>query len=232
MTDLPIRLAALDMAGTTVADDGIVLDAFDAASAAVGLPDSGPEHDRARRYVVDTMGQSKIVVFRHLLDGDEDRAQQANAAFEKAYDAAVSDGGVRPIDGAEDAIEALRTAGVKVALTTGFSAATQNLLLDALGWQGIADIAIAPSARLRGRPYPDMILSAVIDLAIDDVRSVVAVGDTGNDILSGVRAGAGIVAGTLTGAHDEDTLRAAGADVIVESITRIPDVIANRPTAS
>lgn len=218
MSDNQITLAALDMAGTTVADGGTVLAAFDAAAAAVGLPTEGPDHDEIRRYVVDTMGQSKIVVFRHLVDGDEARAQAANTAFEKAYDAAIIDGGVRPIDGAAEAITALRDAGIKVALTTGFSAATQKLLIDSLGWHDIADLVVAPSDTLRGRPYPDMILSALITLRVNNVREVAVLGDTANDITSGVRAGAGIVAGVLTGAHDEGTLRGAGATNVVPDI--------------
>lgn len=227
MSDLHTRLAVLDMAGTTVADDGLVLDAFAAAAQAAQLPTDGAEFERARRYIVDTMGQSKIVVFRHLLDGDEQRAQTANAAFEKAYESAISDGGVHPIAGAADTIAALRGAGIKVALSTGFSSSTQQRLLTALGWADIADLAIAPSDTLRGRPFPDMILSALIALQIDDVREVAVLGDTANDILSGVRAGAGIVAGTLTGAHDEATLRGAGATAIVDDIRGVLDLFVN-----
>ena len=37
-----IALAVLDMAGTTVADDGLVLAAFDAAATAAGLAESVP----------------------------------------------------------------------------------------------------------------------------------------------------------------------------------------------
>ena len=69
-----IRLAVLDMAGTTVRDDGAVERAFvDAVSVQLG--------DRAAQaleYVRATMGQSKIVVFRALFDGDEEAAQVAN----------------------------------------------------------------------------------------------------------------------------------------------------------
>ncbi|NDZ96365.1 phosphonatase-like hydrolase [Streptomyces sp. SID6673] len=225
MSDLKIRLAALDMAGTTVADDGLVLAAFDAAAEAAGLPADGPDHAQARQYVVDTMGQSKIVVFRHLVDGDEARAQLANTAFENAYASSLSDGGVREIGGAVDTIDALRTAGIKVALTTGFSAETQRRLLTALGWEGLADLTVAPSATLRGRPFPDMILSAVIDLRIDDVRQVAVLGDTANDITSGIRAGAEIVAGALTGAHDETRLNAAGATHIVDSVRQFGELL-------
>ena len=86
-----IQLAVLDMAGTTVADDGLVISSFEAAATAAGIPADGPERDRARQYVLDTMGQSKIVVFRALF-GTEDLAQRANAAFEDAYAAAIDDG--------------------------------------------------------------------------------------------------------------------------------------------
>ena len=54
------------MAGTTVADDGLVVSSFEAAATAAGLPADGPEREHARQYVLDTMGQSKIVVFRAL----------------------------------------------------------------------------------------------------------------------------------------------------------------------
>ena len=37
-----IQLAVLDMAGTTVADDGLVVSAFEAAATAAGLPADGP----------------------------------------------------------------------------------------------------------------------------------------------------------------------------------------------
>ncbi|MFB7717219.1 MULTISPECIES: phosphonatase-like hydrolase [unclassified Nocardia] len=211
-----IDLAVLDMAGTTVADDGLVIRAFDVAATSAGIPEQGPEREAARQYVIDTMGQSKIVVFRALL-GDEDRAQQANTAFEAAY-AEFADAGVTPIPGAEEAISALRKAGIKVALTTGFSRETQDKLLNALGWNDIADLTLAPSDAGRGRPYPDMVLTALLRLGIDAVDRVAVLGDTSSDIGTGLAAGARIVAGTLTGAHNEEQLRAAGATHVVPSV--------------
>lgn len=221
-----ITLAVLDMAGTTVTDDGLVLRAFDTAATTVGMADHGPERDAARRYVVDTMGQSKIEVFRALF-GDEDRAQQANTAFEQAYDRVVAEG-VAPVPGAAEAISTLRSAGVKVVLTTGFSPTTQARILDALGWTDIADLALAPEAGIRGRPYPDLVLTAVLRAGIDDVRRVAVAGDTASDITSGLRAGAAIAAGVLTGAHDAPTLRGAGATHVLDSITELPHLILSR----
>ncbi|MBY6385190.1 phosphonatase-like hydrolase [Rhodococcus erythropolis] len=220
----PITLAVLDMAGTTVADDGLVLRAFAAAAEAGGLPAEGPEADAARQYVLDTMGQSKIVVFRAIF-GDEDRAQAANAAFETTYDSLIDQGLAEPIPGAEKAITTLREAGIKVALTTGFSRSTQDKLLVALGWETLADLTLSPAEAGRGRPYPDLILTALLKLSIDDVHQIAVLGDTSNDVLSGIRSGASIVAGTLTGAHDEQQLRDAGATHIVTSVTEFAELL-------
>ena len=170
------------------------------------------------------MGQSKIVVFRALL-GSEEAAQRANAAFEGAYEGLIADGLAKPIDGAAEAIARLREAGVRVALTTGFSPGTQAKLLAALGWESLADLALAPGDGVRGRPYPDLILTALMRLRIDGVQNVAALGDTATDVETALRSGAAIAAGTLTGAHDEPQLRAAGATHVVDSVTDFADLI-------
>ncbi|MBY8859697.1 phosphonatase-like hydrolase [Nocardia sp. CA2R105] len=222
MSDKRIELAVLDMAGTTVADGGLVLRAFDAAATAAGIPAQGPEREAATDYVVRTMGQSKIAVFRAIL-GDEDRAQQANRAFEAAYDEFAAD--ATPIPGAAEAITRLREAGIKVALTTGFSRGTQDRLLDALAWHEIADLTLCPAEAGRGRPYPDMVLTALLRLGAGAVDRVAVLGDTASDIETGLAAGARVVAGTLTGAHTEDRLREAGATHIVPSVVEFADLL-------
>jgi phosphoglycolate phosphatase len=224
MRNNPIQLAVMDMAGTTVADDGLVVTAFEAAATAVGVAESGVEREQARRYVLDTMGQSKISVFRALF-GTEELAQRANAAFERAYDDLIDEGRATPIDGAAQAISRLRDAGIRVALTTGFSATTQEKLLAALGWQSLADLVIAPGDGVRGRPYPDLILTALMRLEIDSVFNIASLGDTSSDIESALRAGASIVAGTLTGAHNEQQLRDAGATHVVASVTDFAELV-------
>lgn len=222
LSDKQIELAVLDMAGTTVADGGLVLRAFDAAATAAGIPADGPERAAATRYVLETMGQSKITVFRALL-GDEDRAQLANRAFEAAYDEFA--GEATAIPGAAEAITRLREASVKVALTTGFSRSTQDRLLDALGWHDLADLTLCPAEAGRGRPYPDMVLTALLRLRADAVDRVAVLGDTSSDIATGLAAGARVVAGTLTGAHNEDRLRGAGATHIVPSVVEFADLL-------
>jgi phosphonatase-like hydrolase len=220
------RLVVLDMAGTTVADGGLVERAFAAAATELGVEPGSRDHADKLAYVRATMGESKISVFRHLF-GDEERAQRANAAFEKAYGELVDGGLVAPIPGAREAIEELQAGGRTVVLTTGFARVTQDAILDALGWQDLVPLTLCPAdAGGRGRPYPDMVLTALLrTAAADDVREIAVVGDTSYDMLSGVRAGAGLVAGVLTGAHDSDALRAAGATHVLGSVAKLPGVL-------
>ncbi|MFE9699674.1 phosphonatase-like hydrolase [Streptomyces sp. NPDC006270] len=223
-------LVVLDMAGTTVADGGLVEQSFSAAAQRLGVRPGSDEHARQLAYVRATMGESKISVFRHLFagEGGEDKAQRANAAFEEAYGELVEAGRIAPVLGAREAVEQLTAQGRTVVLTTGFARTTQDAILAALGWQDLAPLTLCPAdAGGRGRPYPDMVLAALLRTgAVDDVRRTVVAGDTSYDMLSGVRSGAGIVAGVLTGAHDKDRLTRHGATHVLGSVAELPGLLA------
>jgi phosphonatase-like hydrolase len=211
------ELACLDMAGTTVRDDGAVEAAFDQALAAVGVSEGTPQYEAAHRFVRETMGWSKADVFAALLQPDP--ARRATAEFASAYEAIVADGRVEPIPGAQDVLRALRAAGVKVCLTTGFAPSTRNALLDALAWRDEIDLALSPADVGRGRPAPDLVLGAMARLGIDDPAHVAVVGDTVSDLEAGTAAGAGAVIGVLSGAHDEEALVAAPHTAILPDVT-------------
>lgn len=288
--ELVLELVVLDLAGTTVSDDGIVEEAFRIAAAAIGLDDGDADGfddedgfddsalddaddadagddssdladtddasderderdededdetdddardddfsdatptriDEALDYVRRTMGQSKIDVFRVLTGGDEERAQAGNVAFEEAYASLIAAGRVEEIPGASDTIRLLRELGVTVVLTTGFAPATRDALLESLGWTDIADLVLSPSDAGRGRPAPDLPLTALIRTGASSVDTMVVVGDTASDMLSGLNAGAGLVVGVLTGAHDESVLLEAGADDVIASIADLPALL-------
>jgi phosphoglycolate phosphatase len=213
-----VTVACLDMAGTTVRDDGTVMKAFSAAISAQNLP--AATYNRAMRDVRSSMGQSKIEVFRRILD-DEQSAQWANKAFEDHYTAAVRVGAVEPMPGAEETIARLRQAGIRVCLATGFSPATRDAIIDRLGWGGLIDLALSPADAGRGRPWPDLPLTALLRLHGGAVNELAVVGDTGSDIESGLRAGAAIVAGVLTGASSRADLEQAGAPLILDTVAGI-----------
>ena len=213
----PYALACLDMAGTTVRDDGAVEAAFDDALAAVGIATGTPRFDTAHRFVHETMGWSKADVFAELLDPGE--ARRATAAFASAYEAIVATGRVEPIPGASGVLRDLRARGVRVCLTTGFAPSTRDALLDALHWRADIDLALSPADVGRGRPAPDLVLGAMARLGVEDPGAVVVVGDTTSDLEAGAAAHARAVVGVLTGAHDEATLAAAPHTAILPDIT-------------
>lgn len=224
---MAFEIAVLDMAGTTVADDGLVEKAFSRAMDQVAVEASDEQRVAMLEYVRATMGESKISVFRALL-GDGSRAQEANAAFERAYGDLIDDGLCSALPGAQEAIDRLRSGGIKVALTTGFSRATLSRILTALDWERLPDLTLCPADAGRGRPYPDLALTALLALEGTAVGALAVVGDTAHDMRSGRAAGAGLVAGVLTGAHETDQLLQAGADQVLESIAHLPPLVLGR----
>jgi len=219
-----VELVVLDMAGTTVRDDGVVERAFERAAQATGVADRMPWPD-ALDYVRRTMGQSKIEVFTHLAGGDRAQALEATAAFEAAYAELIAEDGVEPIAGARETLELLRREGIAVVLTTGFAPVTRDAILDGLGWHSLVDHALSPADVGRGRPAPDLVLAATIRAQASAVASVVVVGDTSSDVAAGRAAGAGLVVGVLSGAHDRAALEAAGADAVLDDVTQLPRLL-------
>ncbi len=220
----PFALVCLDMAGTTVRDDGAVETAFTAALASVGIVPGSARCAEAEVVVRDTMGWSKADVFATLLEPDD--AARATSEFAAAYEKIVAAGDVAEVPGALGVLRDLRAAGVRVCLTTGFAPSTRDALLTALGWRGEVDLALSPADVGRGRPAPDMILGAMDRLGVEDPRSVAVVGDTVSDLEAGDRAGAGAVIGVLSGAHDEATLSGAPHTAIIADVTELLPVLA------
>lgn len=219
-----IETVVLDLAGTTVNDDGLVLGAFEDAWDRLYATEGAARRETAIAHVIATMGQSKIEVFRGLVD--EDGAHALNEAFEAALDLRVEAGQVSPVDGAEAAIRAIRAEGRAVVFTTGFSRSTAESILRVLGWEGQADGLLTPADAGRGRPAPGLNLLAAVRTQVSSIAALAVVGDTESDALSGVRAGAGLIVAVRTGSHaDESRLRAAGAQVVLDSVADLPALL-------
>ena len=217
-------MVAFDVAGTVLNDDGLVLAAFKNAFEAT-QPDLWPTHgNRWTQYAIDTMGKSKIDVFTELL-GDSEKAHRANIAFEESYLSEISETGALPIAGAEELFKFLRSEGIAVVLTTGFSRSTLDTLIFELGWKDLIDLSVTPGEAGRGRPHPDMLQKATAALEISTPMQVIILGDTASDMQAGVAFGAGQIIGVLTGAHDVDTLHNAGATTVVNSVVDLKSLI-------
>jgi phosphonatase-like hydrolase len=225
-----IELVVFDLAGTTVYDGDAVNASFRATLAAWGI-----EADPA---VVNTvMGLPKPEAIRILLEkcggarGVTPTAETINAIHEdftarmQHYYATAPE--VREIPGATAAFAALRRAGIKVAVNTGFFRPITEVLLARLGWTApaVIDADVTSEDVPRGRPHPDMIRYLMKRLGIDNARRVAKVGDTRADLEEGTNAGCGLVIGVTTGSFARDQLLACPHTHLVDSVADVPGLV-------
>lgn len=144
---------------------------------------------------------------------------------------------------------ALREMGLKIGSTTGYNSAMMAEVLPVAKAAGYAaDCVVTPDATGIGRPAPFMVFECMRQLNVYPPRCVVKVGDTVVDMQEGKNAGAfaiGILTGSnLLGLTKEeydampaellaqrkqvaaDRYRAAGADLVIDSIRELPEAIA------
>ena len=100
-------------------------------------------------------------------------------------------------------------------------ASLRDAIIGKLGWGALVDLALSPADAGRGRPWPDLPLTALLRLRGGAVGELAVAGDTASDIESGRRAGAAIVAGVLTGASTRADLEQADAPLILDTIAGI-----------
>lgn len=222
---MTIRLASLDMAGTTIDEGGAVYavlrDAVERATGAV-VPD-----DLLSRWV----GTDKREAIVGILTGigqDLGQTDEIFAAFsEDLANAYAADPPVL-LPGIGETVAQLRASGVKVALQTGYRREVAEGLLEAVGWKVGHDVdALVTAEDVRAsRPAPYLIFRTMEATGIVDVREVLVAGDTVNDVTAGTRAGARFVVGVLTGAHTEAELGAARHTHLVPSLVDVPALIA------
>ena len=182
----PFALVVLDMAGTTVRDDGAVDEAF-TVGAVLGAASAAddPRFASAQVYVHDTMGQSKADVFAALLEpGDAVRATRGvrpGLRADRGRGPGLAHGGRR-----RDVRHAARARGE--GLPDDRVRAEHPRCVDRGTRLGAAvDLALSPADCGRGRPAPDMILGAMARLGVADPGAVAVVGDTTSDLEAGTK---------------------------------------------
>src|SRR5262249_5089321 len=150
-----IELVVFDMAGTTVYDGDAVNAAFRAALAAAGIKAEPASVNRV-------MGLHKPEAIRILLKEvgrdftDRDVDSTHDDFVRRMRDYYATDPAVREIPGASSTFAALRRAGLKIALNTGFNRAIADVILNRLGWQPpkMIDAVVTSDEVPRGRPHP------------------------------------------------------------------------------
>ncbi len=222
---MTIQLVVFDMAGTTVEDPGAVNGCIREALSAAGLTLDPEAVNRV-------MGLPKPEAIRWLVKESpraaslNDRIDEIHADFVARMLAFYRNRPeVREVPGASQVFRALKRAGIKVGLDTGFSRDIAQAILDRLGWvrDGLIDASVTSDEVPRGRPHPDMIQRLMGQLGVTDAGSVAKVGDAPADLEEGTNAGCRAVIGVTWGTHTREELERFPHTHLID---RIEDVLA------
>ena len=153
------------------------------------------------------------------------------------------------IEGARDTVDALRALGIKVGSSTGYTREMMVPVLQEAAAQGYApDHLVCAGETPAGRPAPLMIYKACAELGVWPLSRVVKVDDSESGVEEGRAAGCftvgvaasgngmGLSADAFKALHAaeraerlrvaEQALRAAGADVVIESVAQLLPALA------
>jgi phosphoglycolate phosphatase len=217
----PISLVCLDLAGIVI-DDSVVERAYAEAIATQGIVPGTQDYVRSMVRFDRSRGRPPAAVLRELFEPDDLRAQVAVLAFDRSFRAAAKRFDVSVPVVVADAIGKAAGSGAHVALVTVLS---RSACKDLLGPLRTADLVLCADDVPRSFPWPDPVLTAMLKLGTCDVREVAVVSATEDGVLSGHRAGAGLVAGLGGGARSAEALRQAGATHVLDSIAAFSDLL-------
>lgn len=231
-----VRLVIFDMAGTTVHDEDFVNVAFREALSEGGI-------DVTRDDVNAVMGYPKPLAIRKLLEQRaDDPTAVTDAQVTTLHDAFLkrmntfyaTDPAVREIEGTTTTFRRLKDAGVKIALDTGFSRSTADVIIDRLGWNddGLLDATVTSDEVERGRPHPDMTFRCMELTGVDSADAVAKVGDTPSDLQEGTAAGCRYVVGVTNGSHTADELRPYPHTHLIAGVADLPALLLSEPAPS
>lgn len=127
-----------------------------------------------------------------------------------------------PYPGTVELMEKLRREGCKLAIVSNKPHGAVVELADSF-FPGLLETAVGESETVRRKPCPDAVLAAMELMGADKEHSLY-VGDSEPDILTGRNAG--IACASVTwGFRDREQLAAFGAEILVDSMDELYDVI-------
>lgn len=234
----PIKLVIFDLSGTTVEDDNAVAKCLFRAAQEHGLSVTLEEFQRS-------IGTNKVHLYQYLIARERGEPMtieqleekrfphleaEANLLFARYSEIMIQhyETATHAMPGAEEAFEWLHARGIKVATDTGFHADVTAAIMSKLRWQerGLIDLAVhVEHTGGIGRPAPYMIFYAMQQLGIQQVGSVIKVGDTPADLLSGQNAGCAANIAVLSGANSAEVLGQYRHSHMLPSVQALPALL-------
>lgn len=169
-----------------------------------------------------TFGMRNPEIIRKLFfpDADDARCAELGERKEDFYRTSVREQGVQLLPGAAALLEAFAKDGWPQAVGSSAPPGNLDLLLGITNTRHYFQAIVTGDDVRRGKPDPEVFLRAAKKLGAPAESCVVF-----EDAVAGVEAakagGMKCVAVTFVGHHPEEKLRAAGADLIVESLEEV-----------
>jgi len=214
MADGKGKAAIWDVDGTLVDTAELHFQAWQAVCRELG-------RDFTRADFAATFGQRNPEIVRKLF-GERFNAEEFAALGERKevlYRAAAGSG-VDLLPGVRALVEDLHRAGFAQAIGSSAPHANLELILRLTGIAGFFAAVVGSEDTQRGKPDPQVFLTAAERLGVPAAHCVVF-----EDAVAGVQAaragGMKCVAVRCVGHHSEDNLRQAGADLVAETLEQV-----------
>ncbi len=217
-----IKAIIFDSDGTLVDTKKLILHGFKTV-----LKQHGLDHLTTDTYIKQRLGKPVPETYQQLLAGhhlkldidelvkEHDKVQNENTHLIKAYDQT------------EHLLKLWRTEGIKICLFTSGNMMMIERNLSAAGINNpldLFDAIVTADDDLPRKPEPDAIQELLKRVSVEAENSVV-VGDHPYDIVSGIRAKAGLKIGVLHGFGETKELLEAGADALSDDLIGLNHIL-------
>lgn len=130
-----------------------------------------------------------------------------------------------PYDGIIDMLKALKEMDIKVAVLSNKDDQTAKKVANELFDEGLIDLCLGARPGVPLKPEPDAVFEIMEHFGVT-AEECLYIGDTGTDMKTAKNAGLYAI-GVLWGFRDEEEIKAAGADIIINNPMKIAEIAKN-----
>ncbi len=213
-----IKLAIFDFDGTLCDTRAPIIAAKQETMRIHGLP----VLDEAA--CASTIGYTAKVGFLRLYpDLAEDVAEACTATYRRLFEEKKKTMPPVLFSGVADTLEALAASGITCTIATARNTESCHEMLEQLGIKKYFSYILCGESTKDLKPHPEAVLKTLEDLGYKPDEAIV-IGDMPMDVLMGKSAHT-YVCGVTYGNADRETLKAAGADFVIDEIGELMGII-------
>lgn len=169
------------------------------------------------------MGGDKLVEHVAGKQAEEEHGDELRDMWQKKFERVIDD--IAPFGDSKQVLQQLKDAGFTLVLASSGEKKQVETFLELFDGKELADEYTTSADAEESKPAPDLLQIAMKKV---DAGSAVMVGDSVWDCEAAQRAGAPMIA-VLTGGFSREELQEAGAQIVVENLTELAELIGRDP---